>query len=221
MGGFPLSVERLRESAAVTVCINVCRAVRRVEAGVAGASSPMISAEGSSQPVATPLPGVYEDLRRLASSYLSRQPRNHTLDPTALVHEAYLRLIQQGNLSTMDRTHCYCVAAKAMRSVLVDHARRKKAVKRGGDGRRVPIDDVVAMYEAKAFDLVVLDEALTALTALDPQLTRIVELRFFGGMTEREIGDALGVSERTVRREWKLAKMWLFRCLRGGPADDA
>ncbi|RJP37305.1 MAG: sigma-70 family RNA polymerase sigma factor [Phycisphaerales bacterium] len=180
----------------------------------------MISADGHPQPVAPPLPGVYEDLRRLASSYLSRQPRDHTLEPTALVHEAYLRLIQQGNLARMDRTHCYCVAAKAMRSVLVDHARRKKAVKRGGNGRRVPIDDAVALYETRAYDLVVLDEALTELSALDPQLTQIVEMRFFGGMTEREIGEALGVSERTVRREWKLARMWLFRCLHGGPADD-
>lgn len=180
----------------------------------------MISASHNDGAGGAPLADMYDDLRRLACTYLSRQSRDHTLQPTALVHEAYLRLVQQDNPPARGRTHCFCLAAKAMRSVLVDHARRRKAAKRGGGARRVPLDDVVAMYEDRALNLLVLDEALNDLAALDPQLVRIVEMRFFGGLTEREIAGVMGVSERTVRREWSVARMWLFRCLGGSNGHD-
>lgn len=164
---------------------------------------------------------VYDELRDLAARYLSRQPREHTLQPTALVHEAYLRLCGQTHLSGLDAQAFFCVAAKAMRSVLVDHARRRLSIKRGGNLRRLPLDDTIASYEERAFNLVPLDEVLTKLAELDPDLARLVDLRFFGGMTEREIAEILSVSVRTVRRDWRIARLWLFHELSKGEDGDA
>ncbi len=152
---------------------------------------------------------VYADLRRLAECYMSRQRRDHTLQPTALVHEAYLRLLKQPAWSSQDRALFLWTAARAMRSVLVDHARRRGAIKRQPGGDRVPLDDAVASYQRRAVDLVALDEVLEGLTKVDPLLTRIVDLRFFGGMTEGEIAASLDVTPRTVRRKWRLARQWL------------
>ncbi|MHC4067216.1 MAG: ECF-type sigma factor [Planctomycetota bacterium] len=152
---------------------------------------------------------VYDELRALARRYLSRQRPDHTLQPTALVHEAYLRLITHRRSQGMDRTQFFWAAARAMRSVLVDHARRRRALKRGGTSRRVPLDQAVTSYDDRSIDLVALDEILERLKATDPRMTRIIDLRFFGGLSEEATAQALGVSARTVRREWRIARAWL------------
>lgn len=175
---------------------------------------------GSSQDM-PPAGEVYDHLRGIAYRYLSRERRDHTLQPTALVHEAYLRLLQQRNVKGLDRQSFVCGAARAMRFVLVDHARRRSAAKRGGPLTRVPLDAAVSAYEERSVDLIELDDALTRLSSSDPQLGQIVEMRFFGGMTESEIGDVLGVSVRTVERSWRFARMWLCRELGRGKSDVA
>jgi RNA polymerase sigma factor (TIGR02999 family) len=161
------------------------------------------------------LPLLYDELRRLADRALSREPRGHTLQATALVHEAYLRLIDQRQAHWRNRAHFLSVAAMVMRRILVDHARRRGAEKRGGDRRGLSLDDAVVYAEEQAVDLVHLDEALTRLAGLDPQQARIVELRFFGGMTIEETAEATGVSPATVKRDWTLARAWLYREIAG------
>jgi RNA polymerase sigma-70 factor, ECF subfamily len=159
-------------------------------------------------------PEAYDELRRLATGYLSRERRAHTLQPTALVHEALARLMAgrgAGALAGMDRGEYVAAVARAMRLVLVDHARRRGAQKRGGARHRVPLDDSLALYEESASDLLALDEALERLAALDPELARMVELRFFGGLTEEETAREMGVSSRTVTRAWRFARVWLAR----------
>jgi RNA polymerase sigma factor (TIGR02999 family) len=157
------------------------------------------------------LPAVYADLRDLAHRYLSLERPGHTLQPTALVHEAYLRISAQTSRLDLDRAEIIAAAAGAMRLVLVDHARRRRAEKRGGSARRMPLDDVVASYEERAIDLVAVDEALSRLATFDAGLAKLVELRFFGGLAEEEIAAILGVSARTVRRGWRTARLWLAR----------
>ncbi|MCP4245522.1 MAG: sigma-70 family RNA polymerase sigma factor [bacterium] len=154
---------------------------------------------------------VYDELRTLARAYLSRQRPDHTLQPTALVHEAYLRLLAHTRSNEMDRAHLFCSAARAMRSVLVDHARRRGARKRRGGGHRIPLDDAVASYSERAVDLVALDDILHRLGQNDPDMTTIIELRFFGGLSEIETAEALDVSPRTVRRKWQVARTWLHQ----------
>lgn len=161
------------------------------------------------------LPDVYAELRDLAHRYLSVERPGHTLQPTALVHEAYLRISAQTSRLALDRAELIAAAAGAMRLVLVDHARRRRAEKRGGSARRVPLDDVLASYEERAIDLVAVDDALQRLTNVDPDLARLVELRFFGGLSEEDIASVLGVSARTVRRGWRTARLWLARELGG------
>ncbi len=167
------------------------------------------------------LPAAYDELRQIASRYLARERVGHTLQTTALVHEAYLRLLGRGDLGDGDRTHFLGTAARAMRLILVDHARRRNAAKRGGHAARVPLDDTLAMYEARCQDLIALDEALARLSQMDPQLGRVVELRFFGGLTEEEAASVLQVSPRTVRRSWRIAKMWLWSELKGEERGEA
>lgn len=152
---------------------------------------------------------VYAELRELARRFLSGERPGHTLQPTALVHEAYLRLSGQAGLAGLSRAEFLNAAASAMRRILVDHARKRRALKRGGDNQRVALDDTVARYEERALDLVGLDDALGRLGHLDPQLSRVVELRFFIGLSEEETGSALGISARSVRRAWRVAKLWL------------
>jgi RNA polymerase sigma factor (TIGR02999 family) len=164
-----------------------------------------------------PPPALYEELRRLAASFLQRERPGHTLQPTALVHEALLKCSRWPGVDTLDKPTFVATAARAMRIVLVDHARRKRAEKRGGGRPGVPLDAAMALYEESVSDLVALDEALERLGALDPQLARIVELRFFGGLTEAEIAADLGVSHRTVTRAWRFARVWLAHELGGGP----
>ncbi len=161
------------------------------------------------------MPLVYEELKAIARAQLAGERRGHTLDPTAAVHEAYLRLVRLDRIAWRDRRHFFGVAAGAMRRVLVEHARRRRASKRGGGLRPLVLDDVAVALDERADALVALDEALARLTALAPRLGRVVELRFFGGLTEAETAEVLGVTERTVRREWVKAKVWLGEALRG------
>jgi len=156
------------------------------------------------------LPLVYGELRSLAANYLRRERSAHTLQPTALVHEAYLRLIDQSQVRWQNRAHFFGVAAQMMRRILVDHARGHNAEKRGGEIPKLSLDENVDVTDERATDLIALDDALTALAALDEQKSRIVELRFFGGLSVEETAEVLGVSAPTVKRQWRMAKAWLY-----------
>jgi len=156
------------------------------------------------------LPLVYDELRRLAGHYLRRERSDHTLQPTALVHEAYLRLIDQ-NVSWQNRAHFFGVAAQMMRRILVDYARGRLAAKRGSGGVKVSLDDALNLSDERAGDFVALDDALERLAEFDPQKSRIVELRFFGGLSVEEAAEVLGIGTATVTRQWKMAKAWLYQ----------
>ena len=157
----------------------------------------------------TPL--VHEELRKLAHHYMSLERPGHTLQTTALVNEAYLRLIDQKRVRIHDRTHFFALSAQLMRHILVDHARSRRYLKRGGGARKVSLDEAAAVSAGRGADLVALDDALKVLAARDARKGRVVELRFFGGLSVKETADALGVSEVTVMRDWELAKAWLYR----------
>ena len=161
---------------------------------------------------------VYGELRDLAGAYMANERKEHTLQPTALVHEVWLRLVGSDQPDWEGRGHFVGVAAQAMRRILVDHARKRNAEKRGGKAQRDSLDEAVATFESRAFDLLALDEALGKLEALDPQLVRIVEQRFFARATNAEIAVGLCVSERTVERAWKVARVFLRTEL--GPAPE-
>jgi RNA polymerase sigma factor (TIGR02999 family) len=166
------------------------------------------------------LPLVYDELRRIASRYLRAERSEHTLQPTALVHEAYLRLVGQHDVAWQNRAHFCGVAAQVMRRILVDHARSRRAAKRGGAAARVTLADALAVVEGRDVSVIALDRALDKLAALDPRLGRVVELRYFGGLTKREAAEALGVSPATVDRETATATAWLRRELgREQPCD--
>jgi RNA polymerase sigma factor (TIGR02999 family) len=156
-------------------------------------------------------PIVYDELRRLARGYLRQERPGHTLQPTALVHEAYLRLIDQRSVSWQNRAQFFGLAAQMMRRILVNHAVARRADKRGGDAQRIPLDDVLEVLEARQVDVVALDLALTKLHDLDARQSQIVELRFFGGLTVEETAEVIGISPATVKREWTAAKLWLLR----------
>lgn len=159
------------------------------------------------------LPIVYEDLRRLAAAYFANERAGHTLQATALVHEAYIRLVNWENVSWQNRAHFFALAAEAMRHVLVDHARRRSARKRGS-GQRLLFDEGLSYGQGPDFDLIDLDDALRSLAELDGQQSKIVELRFFGGLSIDETAQVLGISGSTVKREWATAKIWLYRRLK-------
>ena len=156
------------------------------------------------------LPLVYRELRQLADRYLRRERSDHTLQATALVHEAYLKLIDQQNVRWQNRAHFFGVAAQMMRRILVDHARSSQAEKRGGEFQKFSLDENIDVSGERASDLVALDEALERLAQLDPQKARVVELRFFGGLSVEETAEVLGVSAPTVKRQWRMAKAWLY-----------
>lgn len=156
------------------------------------------------------LPLVYAELRRLASSYLRRERQGHTLEPTALVHEAYLRMIDQTQAHWQNRAHFFGVAAQMMRRILIDHARAHEADKRGGEFQKLSLDENIDVSGERAAELVALDDALNRLAEVDPQKSRIVELRFFGGLSVEETAEVLGVSVPTVKRHWRMAKAWLY-----------
>ncbi len=157
---------------------------------------------------------VYDELRRLAKRYLQRERRDHLLETKALVHEAYLRLVDQTRVEWTSRAHFYAVASQTMRRILIDHARRRGHQKRGGDAERVDLDEALRVVDEVPADLVALDDALRALAETDPEKSRLVEMRFFGGLSHAEIAEVLGVSISTVDRGWRLAKAWLYQALR-------
>lgn len=154
---------------------------------------------------------VYSELRSLATAYWRRERTGHTLQPTAVVHEAFLRLVGQQGVDWQSRTQFVAIAARMMRRVLTDHARRKRADKRGSAPVRVELDEELDLPPARGLDLLVLDDALAALEALDERQARVVELRFFAGLTIAETAEALDLSPATVKREWETAKAWLYR----------
>jgi RNA polymerase sigma-70 factor, ECF subfamily len=156
------------------------------------------------------LPLVYHELKRMADRYLSRERSDHTLQATALVHEAYLKLIDQRSVRWQNRAHFFGIAAQAMRRILVDHARDRRADKRGGGGIKLSLDDELDLSDRRSGELIALDDALTALAELDAQKSRIVELRFFGGLSIEETAEVLGIGTATVIRQWRLAKAWLY-----------
>jgi RNA polymerase sigma factor (TIGR02999 family) len=155
------------------------------------------------------IPLVYDELRRLASRFMRGERPNHTLQPTALVHEAYLRLIEQERVEWRNRAHFFGVAAKLMRRILVDHARARLTAKRGAAEQAVHLKEGFVFAEERAGEFVALDEALQRLAQFDPRLERIVEMRFFGGLSVEDTAEALGISTRTVKRDWNAAKAWL------------
>ena len=157
---------------------------------------------------------VYAEMRKLAASYLRHQRSDHTLQPTALVHEAYMKLVDISDVSWHDRAHFFAVAAQTMRHILVDHARAVAADKRGGAMQRVELDEAISFPNPRGLDLVELDEALQQLAIQDEKQSRIVELRFFGGMTVEETAHVMKISPATVKREWATARAWLFRLMK-------
>jgi RNA polymerase sigma factor (TIGR02999 family) len=166
---------------------------------------------GNQEALAELIPTVYDELRRLAAYYLRRERSDHTLQATALVHEAYLRLVDQRKVDWKNRNHFFGVAAHLMRRVLLMHARALRAAKRGGAGRNISLDETAILSPAQADDFVLLDELLNRLAAMDPQQERIVELRFFGGLTVEETAGLMEISTATVKRDWAMAKAWLAR----------
>lgn len=177
---------------------------------------------GDSDAAGRLIPLVYDELRQLARSYLQRERSDHTLQATGLVHEAYLRLVDQTVTTWQNRAHFLAVAAQVTRRILVDHARRHRAEKRGGGGEKLAYDDEeVTAAAARSFNLIALDDALQDLARFDARQSRVVELRFFGGLTTEEIGEALEISPRTVKREWRMARAWLRREVFAGEDDAA
>lgn len=166
-------------------------------------------AGGNQQALDELTPLVYRELRQLAASYLRKERQGHTLQPTALVHEAYLRLVDQSNPSWQNRSHFYGVAARLMRQILVDHARRKQAGKRAG--MKVPLEQAVSFHHDRGRDLLALDSGLTALEKIDPRKCKAVELRYFGGLSMDEVAQALEVSAITARRDLRMAEAWLHK----------
>ena len=158
---------------------------------------------------------VYARLLRISGAYLREERSDHTLDAAALVNEAFLRLVQQSRVRWQDRAHFFSVAARLMRRVLLDHARRHGSLKRGHDVLKIPLEDVTRLGGTQHPELVELDDALRALEAKDPQLCELVVMRYFGGMSKEEVGAVLGVSSATAARRWRTARAWLYEYLRG------
>jgi RNA polymerase sigma-70 factor, ECF subfamily len=167
--------------------------------------------EGDENALETLIPLVYQELHRLAHRALARNSSGNTVQTTALVHEAYLRLIDAGEINWQSRTHFYAVSATLMRNILVDFARARLAQKRGGEVQHVELDEALDFSPNKSENLVALDDALKELSKLDERQSRIVELRFFGGLTEQETADVMKISPATVRRDWQMARAWLHR----------
>jgi RNA polymerase sigma-70 factor (ECF subfamily) len=174
--------------------------------------------KGDQTALETLMPLVYGELRRVAGRYLSREQRGHTLSPTALVHEAYLRLVTQ-KVPWQNRAHFFSVAAQMMRRILVDHARNRHSAKRGGGALTLELTEAVATPDSREIDLLALDDALHSLAKLDERQSRMVELRFFAGLSIEETSEVMGVSAPTVKREWASARAWLFREINRGSVD--
>ncbi len=157
------------------------------------------------------MPVVYQELRRIARNFMRRQDPGNTLQTTALVNEAFLNLVDSSRVNWQSRTHFFAISAQLMRRILVDAARRRNSKKRGGEHLRVTFGDDINAAEAESTDLVALDDALNRLAQMNPRHSRIVELKYFGGLTEEQIAETLELSSRTVRRDWTIARTWLFR----------
>lgn len=166
--------------------------------------------QGDQQALNQLMPLVYNELHRIAARYLRRERAGHTLQSTALINEAYLRIVNINEITWQNRAHFFGVAAQIMRRLLVDHARSKLYAKRGGGAARVTLDEAIVGAAEREVDLLALDSALQLLAEIDPQQNRIIELRFFGGLTIEETAEVLGISTATVKRDWKMAKAWLF-----------
>ena len=169
--------------------------------------------DGACDVVSELAPLVYDELRRVAGRQMAGERRDHTLQPTALAHEALLRLLGRENTDWEDRTAFFRSAATVMRHILVNHARDRRRLKRGGHGAKVPLDDVVAAYEERSLDLLALDEALEQLAGINPRQAELVVLRFFGGLGVGESADVLGISERSAKTDWGQARQWLWNRL--------
>ena len=175
--------------------------------------------KGDRQALEQLMPLVYDELRRMAHNHLRRQPQDHTFQTTELIHEAYLKLAKNEAPNFQNRAHFFGVAAKAMRHILVDYARSKQSQKRGGLQDRVSLLDNTAVVNSRSADLVALDDSLKELESMDERKSRVVELKFFGGLSTEEIAEVLKVSEETVKRDWRFARNWLLSEL-GSPADE-
>jgi len=167
------------------------------------------------------IPLVYGELRRMAAGYMRRERTGHTLQATALVHEAYLKLLGQHSVDWQNRAHFFGIAAQVMRRILIDHARSHVRDKRGGGREAVPLDEALVFSPEKSADFLELDSALDRLAELDPRQARIVELRFFGGLTVEEAAEVLGISPKTVKRDWSVAKAWLHGELKATYGNEA
>jgi RNA polymerase sigma-70 factor (ECF subfamily) len=167
------------------------------------------------------IPVVYDELRRLAGSYMRRERVDHTLQATALVHEAYLKLVEQRSVNWQSRAHFFGVAAQLMRRILIDHARGHSRQKRGGEQRKVSLDEAFVFSEKQADELLAVDDSLNRLAKIDPRQARVVELRFFGGLSVEEAAEVLGVSPKTIKRDWSVAKAWLYADLKERHGIDA
>jgi RNA polymerase sigma-70 factor (ECF subfamily) len=166
---------------------------------------------GSQKALERLFPLVYEELRRLAHRYMRREHPGHSLQTTAVVHEAYLRLIDQKNVQWQNRAHFFAIAAQMMRRILITHAQSHAYAKRGGGALKVSLDEAAILSQERAGELLALDEALKSLNAIDPRRSQVVELRFFGGLSNEEIAEVLKISPNTVTRDWNVAKAWLYR----------
>lgn len=166
-------------------------------------------------------PLVYEELRRLAHRYMTQERPGHTLQTTAVVHEAYLRLIDQKHVQWQNRAHFFAIASQMMRRILITHAQSHAYAKRGGGALKVPLDEAAVLSQERASDLIALDEALKGLTAIDPRRSQVVELRFFGGLSNEEIAEVLNISTNTVTRDWNVAKAWLHREMSKEQEDES
>jgi RNA polymerase sigma factor (TIGR02999 family) len=166
------------------------------------------------------MPLVYDELRRLAGHYMQAERAGHTLQPTAVVHEAYMRLVGQDWSEWQNRAQFIGVAARQMRRILVDYARSRRYNKRGGEWRQIPFNEAVAVFRDRQTDIVALDDALRALADIDPRKSQVVEMRFFGGLSIKEVAKVLNVSQETVLRDWRLARVWLLRELSQGTANE-
>ena len=167
--------------------------------------------QGDAQALEHLTPLVYQELRRIAGRYMARERRDHTLQATALVNEAYLRLVDAKEVSWHDRAHFFAISSQTMRRILVDFARARRSRKRGSGAKALPLEESLAVQGQPGADLVALDDALNALATADPRKSRVVELRFFGGLSVEETAEVLKVSPETVKRDWKLARAWLLR----------
>jgi len=176
------------------------------------------SSDGNKEALDRLMPLVYDELRRLARSYMRREQADNTLQPTALVNEAYMKLIDQRDVRWQNRAHFFGIAAQLMRRILVDRARSRNAAKRGGEDKPVALDFAqVSSPDKPDIDVIALDDALAKLAEIDPKQSKVVELKFFGGLTNEEISEVLKISPATVKREWKVTKAWLYREIRKEP----